>query len=66
MSGSSRGKIKEHIEGMHRNADWMRAHILEILELIGDTHPNISEGFVAIGENIDQLDELLQGIYAQF
>lgn len=34
MAGNTRGKLKEHFEGVHRNLDWCMKHINESLELI--------------------------------
>ena len=34
MAGNTRGKLKEHFEGVHRNMDWCTKHINESLELI--------------------------------
>jgi len=34
MSGNTRGKLKEHFEGMHRNLDWCIVHCDKCLTLI--------------------------------
>lgn len=34
MSGNTRGKLKEHFEGVHRNMDWALHHIQQSLTLI--------------------------------
>jgi len=34
MAGNTRGKLKEHYEGLHRNFDWCLKHINPCLELI--------------------------------
>lgn len=34
MAGNTRGKLKEHYEGVHRNFDWCLKHINTSLELI--------------------------------
>lgn len=34
MAGNTRGKLKEHFEGIHRNFDWSLHHINESLSLI--------------------------------
>jgi len=34
MSGNTRGKMKEHFEGVHRNIDWALHHIAKSATLI--------------------------------
>jgi hypothetical protein len=34
MSGNTRGKLKEHFEGIHKNLDWCVHHCTVSLELI--------------------------------
>lgn len=34
MSGNTRGKLKEHFEGIHRNMDWALHHIAKSARLI--------------------------------
>jgi len=34
MAGNTRGKLKEHYEGVHRNFDWCLKHINTSLDLI--------------------------------
>lgn len=34
MAGNTRGKLKEHFEGIHKNLDWSLNHIQKSLALI--------------------------------
>lgn len=34
MSGNTRGKLKEHFEGVHRNIDWCLHHVSKSATLI--------------------------------
>ena len=36
MSGNTRGKLKEHFEGVHRNIDWCLHHIGKSATLISE------------------------------
>lgn len=85
MSGNTRGKLKEHYEGVHRNLDWCLHHVAQSANLIesqlrklstfaaveGDTEKeqaffmehDVYKGTVALGESIQTLDSLAQGIY---
>lgn len=36
MSGNTRGKLKEHFEGIHKNFDWVLRHVEISLALIAE------------------------------
>lgn len=63
MAGNTRGKLKEHFEGIHRNFDWIQYHIIESLKLIMEKHPHLRKGMLSLGKAIEALDKLAQGIY---
>lgn len=64
MAGNRRGRIKEHLEGMHKNCDWLRKHVIDTLDLIEDKNPKLSSAMTGIGQITDQLDDLIKGLYA--
>lgn len=64
MSGNARGKLKEELEGIHSNLDWLRAHCQKGLVIIGDTHPELQEFFKSLHTMADTLDDLANGVYA--
>jgi len=41
MAGNTRGKLKEHFEGIHRNFDWSLHHINTSLKLIDEQVRNL-------------------------
>jgi len=63
MAGNTRGKLKEHFEGIHRNLDWSIEHITKSLALIKEHKPNLSEAIKKLGEAIKTLDDLASDIY---
>jgi hypothetical protein len=65
MSSTSRGKLKEELEGIHSNLDWVRAHCAKGLAILGDTHPELQEFFKSLATMADTLDELTNGVYAK-
>lgn len=65
MAGNTRGKIKEHLEGVHRNFDWVQFHIDATLVLIQEHKPNLSDGLAALGEATKSIDEKVQAVYSQ-
>jgi len=51
MAGNTRGKLKEHFEGIHRNFDWSLHHINTALALIA---AQIQETQTANGSPVDE------------
>ena len=64
MAGNARGKIKEELEGMHKNLDWLNVHIQKIKALLGDTHPEIHACMDSLMSEFTTIDEQLMHIYA--
>lgn len=65
MAGNTRGKLKEHFEGIHRNFDWILYHVIESLKLVGEKHAHLTKGVRALGSAVEKLDKLAQGIYSK-
>lgn len=65
MAGNTRGKLKEHFEGIHRNFDWILYHVNESLKLIAEKHPHLQSGVESIGKAVLALDELSKKIYGK-
>lgn len=85
MAGSTRGKLKEHFEGIHKNLDWCIHHVAQSANLIEQQlrkHSDFAEieglpdkeleffkkhplyrGVIAMGEGLQQFDEMAKGIY---
>ena len=63
MAGNTRGKLKEHLEGIHRNFDWVLDHVSKSLTLIQENHAGLSEGFLSLGQAVEELDKLTKEIY---
>jgi hypothetical protein len=64
MSGNARGKLKEEMEGIHRNIDWVRVHAQKSIALLGDAHPEMVEMFNGLITAMDTLDEMTLKVYA--
>jgi len=64
MAGNTRGKIKEHLEGCHRNNEWIKVHLQATLVLIQEKHPTLKEGIEQLAKAYSILDETLQKIYS--
>ena len=64
MAGNTRGKIKEHLEGVHRNCDWQTHHLQTVLALIEDKNPKLSESIKLLAKSIEEVDKFNQLIYS--
>lgn len=58
MAGNTRGKLKEHFEGVHRNFDWCLHHINQALQLIADKLGE-SDDVKALGDNKEAIQEFV-------
>ncbi len=65
MAGNTRGKLKEHFEGIHRNFDWIVYHSQEALKLIQDKNPKLTKAVTALAAGVKQLDEHTQDLYSK-
>lgn len=63
MAGNTRGRLKEHFEGIHKNFDWIIYHCQAALTLIMDKNPILSKAIKALAKGTDILDKIAQGIY---
>lgn len=58
MAGNTRGKLKEHFEGIHRNMDWAVIHVNKSLELIAH-QLSFNEAMLAAKGDAVKEDEIL-------
>jgi len=65
MAGNTRGKLKEHFEGIHRNFDWVMYHCQQCLGLIKDKNKPLSEATKTLAEGVEALDKLTQDLYSK-
>jgi len=64
MAGNTRGRIKEHFEGIHKNIDWIQYHCDKIVILVDGQKPRLSAAVNAFHAQQIILDELAQSLYA--
>ncbi len=65
MAGNTRGKLKEHFEGIHRNFDWIMYHCQKSLDLIEDKNPALTKAVEAIAKGVDIIDKGVQKLYSR-
>lgn len=64
MAGNRRGKIKEHLEGVHRNCDWIQKHLSACVVLIDNKNDTLSKAIINLAKVTEQLDEFTQKVYS--
>ncbi|KKN16535.1 hypothetical protein LCGC14_0974860 [marine sediment metagenome] len=65
MPGGTRGKIKEHLEGVHKNTEAIKEHCNKCLALIGDKNPKVQQAFLVLTQFTEQLDDLAKNVYSR-
>ena len=65
MAGNARGKLKEHLEGLHSNFEWARVHCAKSRDILGDTHPELHTMYLNIEEAMKTMDEIACDIYSR-
>jgi len=58
MAGNTRGKLKEHFEGIHRNFEWSIVHVQKSLNLIA-TQLAFTEAMVAVKGDAEAEEQVL-------
>ena len=58
MSGNTRGKLKEHFEGIHKNLDWCVHHCQISLQLI-HTQLSYTDEMIAVQGNAEAEEKIL-------
>ena len=64
MPSNTRGKIKEHSQGIHKNVEAIRQHCTAARILIADKNPVVSGNFTKLSELAEVLDEFNLLLYA--
>jgi hypothetical protein len=59
MSGNTRGKLKEHFEGVHKNYDWVIVHLNKSMQLI-DAQLRITDDVVKLGDDETAIQEYIE------
>lgn len=63
MPSNTRGKLKEQLEGIHRNTEAIKQHCNRMIFLVGDKNTTVVAAVNALAKINDVLDESAQRIY---
>jgi len=64
MAGNTRGKLKEHFEGIHRDFEWVKDHCEKMMKLIAGRNPKLTEAIEVFAKEIEELDKLVLSLYS--
>ena len=59
MAGNTRGKLKEHLQGIHRNCEWSISHVNKSLTLIA-TQLSYTEPMIAVKGDAEKEEQVLR------
>ncbi len=65
MARNTRGKLKENLEGVHRNCEWIKQHCDKSLLILPDGYETLKASFEGLIEINEQLDKFAQLIYSK-
>lgn len=65
MASGTRGTLKEHVEGIHRDCDWIHAHCMNAVELLQGKYEKHRKAFESMDTIAAQLDEFANKLYSQ-
>jgi len=65
MASGTRGKLKEELEGVHRNCEWIKVHCSKCLVLLEPQYESLITGFESLVKVADTLDEFAQDMYSK-
>lgn len=64
MGENVRGQLKDEMEGIVRNIAWIQKHSEQIIDLLQDKNPPLTEMFKALHAVMGEYAENLNGVYA--
>jgi len=63
MASTTRGKLKEHTEGVHRDCEWIKQHCTACLAMLPPKYEPLRENYEGLIKIADQLDKFAQKLY---
>ena len=67
MAKGVRGKLKENLEGIHRNCEWIKQHCEKSVDIIpvDSRYKSLIDNFKAFSKCAETLDELVLNVYSK-
>lgn len=65
MAATTRGKLKENFEGIHRNFEWIKTYCERSVILLKEMKPELTEAVKLLHTSAETLDNLAQDIYSR-
>jgi len=64
MPNSRRAKLREELEGIHKNTEWIKNHCVKCLAMLPPEYKQLITAFAAVSEMNAELDKLAQSLYS--
>ena len=65
MASGTRGKLKEHMIGVHKDCDWIKKHCIDCVKLLGDDYEQHRQGFESLHAIAVMLDDFASSLYSK-
>lgn len=65
MAATTRGKLKENFEGVHRNFEWIQRYCERSVILLKEMKPELTKAVKGLHKSAELLDKLAQDIYSR-
>ena len=65
MASTTRGKLKEQTEGIHRDCDWIKQHCTACLAMLPPEYESLRGNYEGLVKIADQLDSFALSLYAK-
>jgi len=63
MASGTRGRLKEHVVGIHRNCEWIQTHCIDCVKLLGDGYEDHRKSFELLHELAVTIDEFASSLH---
>jgi len=65
MASGTRGRLKEHMVGVHKDCDWIQKHCVDCVKLLGDDYKEHRESFESLHAIAVTLDDFALSLYSK-
>lgn len=64
MASGTRAKLREELEGIHKNTEWIKSHVVQCMAKIPkEGYDQLNQGLALLSQMNAELDKLAQSLY---
>jgi len=63
MASGTRGRLKEHMIGVHKNCEWIQNHCIQCVELLAGDYEKHRKSFESLHAITVMLDDFAASLY---